>query len=197
MGRLWSDLGPIKMSIFLQIVQKSWLLEIFLLLFDSPATCPATFNALFRDISCNILSILISDISQNIFLKKIQAKCSIMFLYSPLPVDFVLKLEEGPPVFPYGALIYSTCRSQKTLFFFFFQKPNNNFPFFATTLTQIIEPVLGPRLVALHLRTDRVHSPFYLSVWIATFVFIIRKSTISPYILHLLLNTCIWALIVT
>ena len=102
----------------MQIVQKSRLLEIFLLLFDSPATCPATFNALFRDISCNILSILISDISQNIFLKKIQAKCSIMFLYSPLPVDFVLKLEEGPLVFPYGALIYSICKSQKTLMFF-------------------------------------------------------------------------------
>ena len=41
-----------------------------------------------------------------------------MFHYSPLPVDFVSKLEEGPLVFPYGALIYSICKSQKTLMFF-------------------------------------------------------------------------------
>ena len=110
-----------------------------------------------------------------------------MFHYSPLPVDFVSKLEEGPLVFSYGALIYSICKSQKTLmFFFYFQKPNYNFPFFTIALTQIIEPVLCPRLVALHLRTDRVHSRFYLWVWIATY----------PWFLTFLLDALFYMFIV-
>ena len=108
-----------------------------------------------------------------------------MFLYSPLPVDFVLKLEEGPLVFPYGALMYSTCKSKSKLQLTFFLQsllPKSSSLFFVHVWSLSICALIESTRAFTFEFELRLTLDLWRSYWVHSFIcstFIINSSHIA------------------